>query len=206
VARAVGACSRPPPNGRETRYVWRQIATTFGAPRCQFIGAHCVDAAVSAAMSAAISRSAIEVNLQVAEDLELERRQLHSQWKQRLEPAAYATALARRRYESLDPDDRLVAHALERDWDAALVAERKLSDNHRRAVQHEPEQLSEADEAGVRRLVENIPALWNAPSTTAADRQAIARIMLERVVIALRGATEHADLTCHRVGGIVTRR
>ena len=63
VARAVGACSRPPLNGRETRYVWRQIATTFGAPRCLFIGAHCVDAAVSAAMSAAISRSAIEVNL-----------------------------------------------------------------------------------------------------------------------------------------------
>jgi hypothetical protein len=193
-------------NGREARYVCHQMATTFGAPRCQSISAHCVDAAVSADMLEAISPSAIEVSLQVAEDLELERRQLHSQWKQRLERAAYETALARRRYESVDPDNRLVARTLEREWDAALVAEQKLNDDHRRALQHEPEQLSEADKAAVRRLAENIPALWNAPSTTTADRQAIARIMLERVVAALRGATEHADLTCHWAGGIVTRR
>jgi DNA invertase Pin-like site-specific DNA recombinase len=193
-------------NGREARYVCHQMATTFGAPRCQSISAHCVDAAVSAAMLEAVSPSAIEVSLQVAEDLELERRQLHNQWKQRLERAAYETALARRRYESVDPDNRLVARTLERDWDAALVAEQKLSDDYHRALQREPEQLSEAEKDAVRRLAENIPGLWNAPSTTAADRQAIARIMLERVVIALRGATEHVDLTCYWAGGIVTRR
>jgi hypothetical protein len=39
--------------------------------------------------------SAIEVSLQVAEDLELERQQLHGQWKRRLERAGYETALAR---------------------------------------------------------------------------------------------------------------
>jgi DNA invertase Pin-like site-specific DNA recombinase len=192
-------------NGREARYVCHQMATTFGAPRCQSISAHCVDAAVSAAMLEALSPSAIEVSLQVAEDLELERRQLHGQWKQRLERAAYETALARRRYESVDPDNRLVARTLERDWDAALVAEQKLSDDHHRALQREPEQLSEADKTAVRHLAENIPALWSAPSTTATDRQAIARVMLERVVIALRGATEHADLTCYWAGGVVTR-
>jgi hypothetical protein len=57
----------------------------------------------------------------------------------------------------------------------------------------------------VRHLAENIPALWSAPSTTPNDRQAIARVMLERVVIALRGGTEHADLTCYWAGGVVTR-
>ena len=193
-------------NGREARYVCHQMATTFGAPRCQSISAHCVDAAVSAAMLEAISPSAIEISLQVAEDLELERRQLHSQWKQRLERAGYDTALARRRYESVDPGNRLVARTLERDWDAALAAEQKLNDDHHRALQREPEQLTDADKVAVRRLAENIPALWNAPSTTAADRQAIARVMLERVVITLRGATEHVGLACHWAGGVVTQR
>jgi hypothetical protein len=83
-------------NGREARYVYHQMATTFGAPSCQSFSAHCVDAAVSAAMLEAISPSAIEVSLQVAEDIELERLQLHSKWKQRLERAAYGTAFARR--------------------------------------------------------------------------------------------------------------
>ena len=59
--------------------------------------------------------------------------------------------------------------------------------------------------AVVRRLAEDIPALWSTSSTTATDRQAIARLMLERVVITLRGATEHADLTCHWAGGVVTQ-
>src|SRR4051794_5594377 len=60
-------------NGREARYVCHQMAVTFGAPRCQSISAQCVDALISAAMLEALSPSAIEVSLQVAEDLELER-------------------------------------------------------------------------------------------------------------------------------------
>ena len=39
----------------------------------------------------------------------------------------------------------------------------------------------------VRRLASDIPALWRAPTTTARDRQAIARLMLERVVILVHG-------------------
>src|SRR4051812_31380978 len=114
-------------NGREARYVCHQMAVTFGAPRCQSISAQCVDALISAAMLEALSPSAIEVSLRVAEDLELERQQLRGQWKQRLERASYETALARRRYESVDPTNRLVARTLERDWDVALAAEQKLT-------------------------------------------------------------------------------
>ena len=192
-------------NGREARYVCHQMAVTFGAPRCQSISAQCVDALISAAMLEALSPSAIEVSLQVAEDLELERQQLRGQWKQRLERASYETALARRRYESVDPTNRLVARTLERDWDVALAAEQKLGDDYNRAVSREPEQLSDEEKRAVRRLADDVPALWRAPSTTASDRQAIARLMLERVVILVRGTTEHADLTCHWAGGIVTR-
>jgi len=192
-------------NGREARYVCHQMAITFGAPRCQSISAQCVDALISAAMLEALSPSAIEVSLQVAEDLELERQQLRGQWKQRLERASYETALARRRYESVDPTNRLVARTLERDWDVALAAEQKLGDDYNRAVSREPEQLSDEEKRAVRRLADDVPTLWRATSTTASDRQAIARLMLDRVVILVRGTTEHADLTCHWAGGIVTR-
>jgi excisionase family DNA binding protein len=192
-------------NGREARYVCHQMAITFGAPRCQSISAHCVDALIGAAMLEALSPSAIEVSLQVAEDLELERQQLRGQWKQRLERASYETALARRRYESVDPTNRLVARTLERDWDVALAAEQKLGDNYHRAVSREPEQLSDEEKHAVRLLADDVPTLWRATSTTASDRQAIARLMLDRVVILVRGTTEHADLTCHWAGGIVTR-
>ena len=85
-------------------------------------------------MLSALAPSAIEVSLQVAEDLELERQQLHERWKQRLERAGYETALARRRYEAVDPQNRLVARTLERDWEAALMTEQALRTEHERAL------------------------------------------------------------------------
>ena len=69
----------------------------------------------------------------------------------------------------------------------------------------EPEQLTPQEQAAVRRLAEDIPALWNASSTTSHDRQTMARIMLDRVVIHLHGATEHAEIECHWTGGVITR-
>ena len=192
-------------DGREARDVCTQMATTFGAPRCQSISARPVDEHMSALMVGALSPSAIAVSLQVAEDLELERQQLHRQWKRRLERAGYETALARRRYEAVDPQNRLVARTLERDWEAALTAEQVLRDDHQRALTRQPERLTEQDKAAIRHLAEDIPALWRAPSTTARDRQTIARTMLERVVIYVHGATERAELACHWAGGVVTK-
>ena len=130
---------------------------------------------------------------------------MRGQWKQRLERASYETALARRRYESVDPTNRLVARTLERDWDVALAAEQKLGDDYNRAVSREPEQLSDEEKRAVRRLADDVPALWRAPLTTASDRQAIARLMLERVVILVRGTTEHAESHMPLGRGIVTR-
>jgi Recombinase zinc beta ribbon domain len=192
-------------DGREARYVCTQMATTFGAPRCQSISARPVDEHMSALMVGALSPSAIEVSLQVAEDLELERQQLHGQWKRRLERAGSETALARRRYEAVDPQNRLVARTLERDCEEALTAEQVLRDDHQRALTRQPERLTEQDKAAIRHLAEDIPALWRAPSTTARDRQTIARTMLERVVIDVHGATERAELACHWAGGVVTK-
>jgi DNA invertase Pin-like site-specific DNA recombinase len=192
-------------DGHEARYVCNQMAATFGAPRCQSISARPVDEHVSALMLSALAPSAIEVSLQVAEDLELERQQLHEQWKQRLERAGYETALARRRYEAVDPQNRLVARTLERDWEAALTAEQALRAEHERALARAPERLTEEEKATVRRLASDIPALWRAPTTTARDHQAIARLMLERVVILVHGESERADLACHWAGGVVTK-
>jgi hypothetical protein len=153
----------------------------------------------------ALTPGAIAVSLQVAEDLDLEQQRLHDQWKQRLERAAYATALARRRYESVDPSNRLVARTLEQDWETALADEGRLAAEHRRILEREPERLSKAERQAVQRLAADVPALWHAASTTARDLQAIARLMLERVVIRVCGAIERAEIACYWAGGPITR-
>lgn len=144
------------------------------------------------------------MSLQAAEDIELDRKQLRGQWKLRLERAEYETAIARRRYEAVDPENRLVARTLERDWEAALSAEQSLAAEQRRALSEEPERLTEAERNAIRQLAQDIPAVWNSASMTARGRQAIARIMLERVEVLVVGQTERAELVCHWAGGIVT--
>jgi hypothetical protein len=58
--------------------------------------------------------------------------------------------------------------------------------------------------ATIHQLTEDIPALWHAPTTTACDRQAIARLLLERVVATVEGASERVAVTCHWAGGVRT--
>ena len=190
-------------DGHEARYVCH--ATTYGEPRCQSISARPVDALITSLILEALAPAVIEVSLQAAEDIELERQQLHGQWKLRLERAGYETALARRRYEAVDPDNRLVARTLERDWEGALLAEQSLQNEQRRAQAEEPEHLTEVDRDAIRQLAQDIPALWHAKSTTARDRQTITRMMLERVEVLVVGETERAEIICHWAGGSATR-
>jgi len=190
--------------GTEARYLCCQLQTTFGGPRCQSVSARPVDALVAALMLEALAPSAIELSLQAAEDLELEREQRHRQWRLRLERADYEMTSARRRYEAVDPENRLVARTLERDWEAAIAARDAAQAEHDRALAREPLRLSEAEKQAVHQLAADVPALWRDATTTAADRQAIARAMLDRVVIRVEEDTEWVRVECHWAGGVQT--
>src|SRR3546814_20355979 len=95
------------------RSLQRQLATTYGDARCQSISARPVDKLVTTLILEALSPAAIDVSLQAAEDIELERQQLHEQWKLRLDRAGYETALVCRRYAAADPGNRLVVRTPE---------------------------------------------------------------------------------------------
>ncbi|WP_424140483.1 recombinase family protein [Roseomonas chloroacetimidivorans] len=191
-------------NGREARYQCCQEAVTFAGPRCQSLSAAPVDELAARLILAALTPSALEVSLQLAEDLELERAERRRHWAERLERARYETALARRRYEAVDPEMRLVARTLEREWEAALAAEEALGAEQARELAREPARLGPEECRAIHRLAEDIPALWHASATAQKDRQAIARLVLERVVVRLDGASEHLQVTCEWAGGMRT--
>jgi hypothetical protein len=67
------------------RYTCRNLARAYGAPDCQSLSGPSLDRLVTKLMLQALTPSALEVSLQLAEDLELERTALHRQWRQHLE-------------------------------------------------------------------------------------------------------------------------
>jgi hypothetical protein len=94
-----------------------------------------------------------------------------------------------------------VARALERAWEAALTEQTRLEAEHERLKRDKPQAPSAAELEGVRELTHDLPALWRAETTTRAERQTIARLLLERVLVEVVGSTEKVGVECHWHGG-----
>jgi excisionase family DNA binding protein len=188
-------------NGRDLRYECTRDQINHGGPRCQSLSGGALDELVAGLVLEVLRPSAIEVSLQLAEDVEIERAQRHRQWALRLEQARYEVERAQRQYDAVEPENRLVARTLEQRWEAALAAEAALREEHARFLAREPARLTAADHEAIRGLAEDIPTLWRASTTTAAERKEIVRLLLERVEVAVAGTSENAEVVCRWAGG-----
>ena len=83
-------------------------------------------------MLRAVEPAALELSLRAAERVEQDRERLHAHWKQRLERAEYEADRARRQYDAVDPENRLVARELERQWEQKLAERRRLEEDYAR--------------------------------------------------------------------------
>ena len=187
--------------GHAARYQCIGARTSWDAPSCQALKAAPVDAEVARLILKALEPAAIEANLAAALDLEAERKALNQHWSQRLERAQHRVDQARRRYASVEPENRLVARTLEQDWETALGEQARLLADHERFQRERPQAPSPAELAAIQDLTQDLPALWRAKTTTRQERQTIARLLLERIIVTVIGASEQVRLECHWQGG-----
>jgi hypothetical protein len=187
-------------------YVCNHLRSNEGLPTCQHIRAAHIDAAVADAFLTALAPAELDAlsrahRTQVQVDTAL-RASAESQ----LERKRYAAALAERQFNKVDPDNRLVAAELERRWEAALSEVRAAEEAL--AQQASPQTIAhigmgKALEGKVVNLAGRLPQIWTNPTTTDAQRKALLRCLVEKVVLDRR---EH-DIASVRVvwrGGAVT--
>lgn len=168
---------------------------------CYGLATKPIDALVSQQVLAALEPAAVELSLKARADVERERQRLEKHWQQRRQRARYDVELAERRYQAVDPANRLVASTLEERWEEALKQERQLQEEYNRFARETPLQLAADQLERITALASDIPALWKAPSTTNADRKAMIRCLVERVVVHVRCDSEFVDATIHWAGG-----
>ncbi|MFN2218478.1 MAG: recombinase family protein [Anaerolineae bacterium] len=164
-------------------YVCEETNRQYGEPRCQHSTVSHVDQAVIQVFLEAIQPLHLEAALAAVEQVEVQRQRLAQQWQQRLERARYEEDLARRRYQRVDPDNRLVAAELERQWEEALQTCQRLEREWVQAQSEELAPLAEADRARIRQLAEDIPALWYAETTTQEERKRLLRCLVQDVTL-----------------------
>jgi DNA invertase Pin-like site-specific DNA recombinase len=205
-----GRCGRPMAArnarpGATPRYACDSLHREDCGPLCQSVSAAPVDRLVEDLLFRAVQPASLELSLRAAQQSERDRERLHSHWKQQVERAEYEARLARRRDEAVDPENRLVARELERQWEQRLTALRQFEDDYARFCQEQPRHLTAEDRRRIEALAANLPALWRATTTTGADRRAVVRPLIERVVLTRRGNGEAIDVVVHWRGGTATR-
>jgi DNA invertase Pin-like site-specific DNA recombinase len=166
-----------------TAYICDHETREYAAPRCQnFTIAH-IDQAVSRLILEALQPARLEAALTALQQMQNGRQELARQWQLRLEQARYQAELARRRYQRVDPDLRLVAAELERDWEQKLVELQKLEQDWQTFQEERLQPLSSADQAAIRQLSQDLPALWFSPTTSDEERKRILRCLIQQVTL-----------------------
>jgi DNA invertase Pin-like site-specific DNA recombinase len=185
-------------------YVCELTYSQYGDPICQNFMVPHVDEAVTQVFLEAIQPAHLEVALAALDEVEAQRQSLMSQWQQRLERARYEADMARRRYEQVDPDNRLVAGELERRWEEKLQTLQRLEREWAQAKNEELAPLSEADKEMIRRLAEDVPALWYAESTTMAERKRLLRCLIKDVTLDAYSKPGYSIIHIHWQTGATT--
>jgi len=174
-------------NGALLMYECHQLHSQLADKTCQTLRGDRIDQAVIQCFLEAIQPAHLEVALSALDQVEARARQVDQQWHRQLERVRYEADLARRRYKAVDPDNRLVARSLEREWNEQLAEVERLEREYVLVPKQAALTLSPAQREQIRRLAQDLPAVWQAPTTTFAQRKQLVRWLIKDVTLSKRG-------------------
>jgi DNA invertase Pin-like site-specific DNA recombinase len=183
-------------------YLCQRDGIENARPICAAIPGAGLDQAIGQLLITTLTPLAAEAALTVTAELEQRAAEADALRAAHVERARYHADLARRRYLAVDPANRLVADTLEADWNTALRALNDAQAAYDKAREHHTGTLTSAQKDRIARLVTDLPAIWNDPTTPLRERKRIARLLLTDVTVTRTSDT----ITAHiRLRGGQTR-
>ncbi|MCA1701024.1 MAG: recombinase family protein [Actinobacteria bacterium] len=171
---------------------------------CLRVGGGQIDQAVAGALLAALTPAGVKAALQAAEALEQDHDAALGQWRLQVERAKYQAERAERRYRQVEPEHRLVARGLERDWENALGELAKAEAELTLREQQRPRTLTEHERERLLALGADLGRVWSAPSTSDRDRKQLLRCLIEDVTLDVNREEHRATVTIRWQGGAIT--
>jgi Recombinase zinc beta ribbon domain len=150
---------------------------------CMSVRTDLLDAALSEEVLKALKPAELRLAVAALDDLKQRDEALMRQWNMRIERAAYECALAERRYEQVDPANRLVASNLERRWNQALANLEALKVEAAKYQRQQARIVSAEQKAKIMELARDLPRLWRAPSTQSKDRKRMLRLLVHDITV-----------------------
>ena len=194
-----------------THYSGRHVAPGYHCPGkiivegrgvyCLNVGGVQIDDAVAQRFIAVLEPAKLAASIAAAERIEADRDAALKQWRLGVERASYEASRAERRYRAVDPDNRLVARGLERDWEEKLSALEAAKAEFVRRERERPYVLTQVERDHLLSIGPDLARVWHAPSTTPRDRKELLRALAEEVTIKVERDKAAAHLIIRWKGG-----
>jgi DNA invertase Pin-like site-specific DNA recombinase len=167
-------------------YVCQRDRIQHAGRICQSIPGAVIDTAIGTLLVETMTPAVLQVALRVQRELQKRIDEVDRLLRQRVERTRYDAELCRRRFMQVDPDNRLVADALEAEWNEKLRLQQQAQEQYEQQRDAACRQLSEEQRTQVLELATNFEALWRDPKTTHRDQKRIARLLVEDVTLIKR--------------------
>jgi DNA invertase Pin-like site-specific DNA recombinase len=162
--------------------VWKH-RDALASRACLNVPSAPLDEIIAERLVGAVTPVTLELALAALTSLEERDRQIGTQWRMRIDRARYEAELAERRYEAVDPTNRLIAATLEQRWNDALQRlqdlETELAAFERRAMRA----VTAEQKKQILQLAGDFPRLWRSPTTTPRDRKRILRLLARDITV-----------------------
>ena len=188
-------------NGQVPRYGCRGAAINHGAGSCISFGGLAADRAVEEAVLAVIQPGAIEAAIRAAEHAEADRKQEHDVLALKLEQARYEAGRARRQYDAVEPENRLVAAELEQRWNRAMEMVAKVERERVAFEAGERRKHERIDRAALLQLAEDLPRVWHDPESDMRLKKRIVRTLIEEILVDVDEESARIHMVVRWAGG-----
>lgn len=170
---------------RHPTYVCAGLTRRYGEPNCQYVHGPAVEAVVIQAFFEAVQPAQLDALEGVLAAQRLEHERVARHWAERLKRAQYEVRLAERQYDTVDPDNRLVAAELERRWEVALRGLHETQEAYERFQRETvPAELPPAWRDAFQHLSTRLPEVWS--QLTASQKKELLRSLIARVILTRR--------------------
>lgn len=174
-------------------YICNMAHRSFCDGYCQSIGGRRIDQAVAEIFLETLSPASLNIHLQALQQIQQKEDTVLKQLALQLERTQYEADRAFRQFDAVEPENRLVARTLERQWNETLKRVEDLKARVRERKQNFQDKLSKIETEQIRRLAQDLPALWNAPTTTEKDKKKIVSSCHRRSPTDEEGPGRHSE-------------
>ena len=168
-------------------YLCQREGIEHGKPICQNIHGEAVDNAVSTLLIDSFTPLALEVALNVQDEIKARFEEADRLRKKHVQRIHYEADLARRRYMHVDPENRLVADSLEAEWNEKLRILKDAQEEYEQQRKKDIRILSAEEREKILALATDFPKLWSNAGTPCREKKRMLRLLVQDVTLTKNG-------------------